>query len=360
MTQILSKKYKRFVYYVEIVALLLLLAVIYNFIPINDGKKTFYLSSSEPEAVIAQIKAKGYEVTALDKFMLKLIEVPKEGWYTVDPKAHGRFLFFEFMYRQKSKKLMDIVIYPGETKEEMLERLSNDMKLDKIKLKQHYLAKAKYKEGDIISGRYTIARNADENETLDYLFYQTAKKIKTLKDLYRKDNISPDEWKLIYKIASIIQKESNSAKEMPLISAVIYNRMEKNMRLQMDATLNYGPYSHTIVTSERIKNDMTHYNTYKYKGLPPAPLSNFSIDALKAAIKPANKNYLYFMLTPNGNHNFTVTYEEHLSNIRAFRHYQKQKKLGIKTTYPTKKKEQKKSVSEEEFNATFAVTPAHY
>ncbi len=255
---------------------------------------------------------------------------------------------------------MDIVIYPAETKEEMLERLSNDMKLDKIKLKQYYLAKAKYKEGDIISGRYTIARNADENETLDYLFYQTAKKIKTLKDLYRKDNISPDEWKLIYKVASIIQKESNSPREMPLISSVIYNRIEKNMKLQMDSTLNYGPYAHTVITPERIKSDTSRYNTYKYKGLPPHPLSTVTAAALEAAILPAETNYLFFMLTPTGEHSFASTYEEHLANIRAFRQYQKQKKLGIKTTYTVKKKEQKDAASEEEFNATFAVTPAHY
>ena len=338
MIPLIAKKYKRFVRYVEIFVLLLLLAVIYNYIPINDGKKTFYLSSNEPETIIAQIKAKGYEITMLDKLMLKLVEMPKEGWYTVDPKAHGRYMFFEHFYRQKSKKLMNIVVFAGETKEEMIQRLSNDMKLDKEKLKEYYLTKAKYKEGDILAGRYTVAREADESETLDYLFDQSAKRVEAIKQSFGNYSPASDQWEVIYKIASIIQKESNSPKEMPLISAVIYNRIGKNMRLQMDATLNYGPYSHTIVTPERIKEDKTRYNTYKHKGLPPAPLSTFSIDALKAAIKPTNKDYLYFMLTPNGDHNFTSSYKAHLKNIRTFRSYQKKRLYDKKKAKPLSSK----------------------
>ncbi len=112
---------------------------------------------------------------------------------------------------------------------------------------------------------------------------------------------------------------------MPLISSVIYNRLEKGMKLQMDGTLNYGKYSHTVVTPERIKSDESPYNTYKYKGLPPHPLGTVSLAALKASIKPAESNYIFFMLNPNGTHNFTATYKEHLKNIRAFRVYQEKK-----------------------------------
>jgi UPF0755 protein len=120
-------------------------------------------------------------------------------------------------------------------------------------------------------------------------------------------------------MASIIQKESNSVKEMPLISSVIYNRLEKNMRLQMDGTLNYGKYAHTIVTPERIRTDESLYNTYKHKGLPPAPLSTVSIEALESAYSPKSSDYLFFMLNKDGSHNFAATYAEHLVNIRAFR-----------------------------------------
>jgi UPF0755 protein len=112
---------------------------------------------------------------------------------------------------------------------------------------------------------------------------------------------------------------------MPLISSVIYNRLEKGMKLQMDGTLNYGPYAHTIVTPERIRNDTSEYNTYKHRGLPPHPLSTVTLDALKATMKPASSDYLFFMLNENGTHNFAASYDTHLENIRAFRAYQEAK-----------------------------------
>jgi UPF0755 protein len=99
------------------------------------------------------------------------------------------------------------------------------------------------------------------------------------------------------------------------------------MKLQMDSTLNYGCYTHVIVTPNRIKSDHTYFNTYKYKGLPPYPLGTVTIEALEAAMMPKESRYLFFMLTPGGEHDFSVTYEEHLKKIRIFRAYQKKKKI---------------------------------
>ncbi|RUM73676.1 MAG: hypothetical protein DSZ10_02880 [Sulfurovum sp.] len=325
MKQLIAKKYKRFVIYVEIFLVLTSIVLVYNFIPINGGKTTFYLSTTEPQKIIAKLKEEGYAITPIDKYVLQLIHTPEKGWYTLDPDAYyGRFLFFEHMYKHKSRRLMDVVVFAGETKEELLHRLGNDMKLNKEKLHTRYLSKAKYEEGDILAGRYTVAREADENETIDYLFDQSTEKIAALQKELLRHEPTPQAWGKILKTASVIQKESNSVKEMPLISAVIHNRLRKKMRLQMDATLNYGPYSHTVVTPERIKEDQSLYNTYKHRGLPPAPLSTVTLEALKAAIKPAKENYLFFMLTPTGEHNFTASYKAHLSNIRKFRAYQKE------------------------------------
>jgi UPF0755 protein len=106
---------------------------------------------------------------------------------------------------------------------------------------------------------------------------------------------------------------------MALISSVIHNRLKKNMMLQLDATLNYGKYSHQIVTPSRIKSDKSHYNTYLHKGLPPHPIGSATKEAIIAAIKPADTNYLYFMLNPKGKHDFSATYSMHLANIRHYR-----------------------------------------
>jgi len=103
---------------------------------------------------------------------------------------------------------------------------------------------------------------------------------------------------------------------MPLVSSVIYNRLSKGMALQMDGTLNYGVYSHIKVTPERIQNDSSRFNTYKYKGLPPSPIGAVSFDALKAAMKPAKTEYLYFMKNAQGKHDFTQSFDAHRQNVK--------------------------------------------
>ena len=343
MKKILSDKYRHLVLYFEIFMLLLLIPLTYNLIPVNEGTKTFYIPSSNIDDVVKTLKSNGYEVTWMDKLMLRLRRTPDEGWYTVEPSEHGRFLFFQHLYTQKTNELMDVVVYAGETKNELTARLANDMKLDQEKLLSAYKMLAYFHEADILAQSYTIARQADENATMQYIFLDSRRQLKKFVKEHFKHKPELMELKIVHVIASIIQKESNYIEEMPLISSVIYNRLEKGMRLQMDGTLNYGPYAHTIVTPERIKNDESQYNTYKHKGLPPNPLSTVTLDALKASMKPASSDYIFFMLNKTGAHNFTATYDEHLENIRAFRAYQNEKKKKEQEANNTYSKSQNKS-----------------
>ena len=103
---------------------------------------------------------------------------------------------------------------------------------------------------------------------------------------------------------------------MPLVASVIYNRLNKGMRLQMDGTLNYGIYSHDVITAERIRSDMSEFNTYLNDGIPPSPVCSVSISAIKAAINPAKSDYLYFVLDKKvKKHIFSKTLSEHNQNI---------------------------------------------
>ena len=129
-------------------------------------------------------------------------------------------------------------------------------------------------------------------------------------------NYNKRKWFRYVTIASIIQKESANVKEMPLVSSVIYNRIKRGMKLQMDGTLNYGKYSHIKITPKRIRHDKSTYNTYIHKGIPKYPVCNVSFDAIKAAIFPAKTSYLYFMKSKRGTHDFACNYSTHLRNIR--------------------------------------------
>ncbi|MCL5291351.1 MAG: endolytic transglycosylase MltG [Actinobacteria bacterium] len=114
-------------------------------------------------------------------------------------------------------------------------------------------------------------------------------------------------------IASLVEREARIAEERPLISAVIGNRLEKGMLLQIDATVQYA--------LPRWKKELTYkdleiespYNTYKHPGLPPGAIGAPGLDSIKAAANPANVDYLYYVvIDQSGRHFFTSNYNEFL------------------------------------------------
>lgn len=107
-------------------------------------------------------------------------------------------------------------------------------------------------------------------------------------------------------LASMIERESKLDKERPLVSSVIYNRLAKNMLLEIDATIEYVlPGNRFRLTYRDLRTD-SPYNTYRRRGLPPGPISNPGLASLKAAASPADTNYLYYVLTgKDGSHTFT-------------------------------------------------------
>jgi peptidoglycan lytic transglycosylase G len=114
-------------------------------------------------------------------------------------------------------------------------------------------------------------------------------------------------------VASLIEKEASIAKERPLISAVIRNRLKESMTLGIDATVRYAVDKWTgPLTTEDLEVD-SPYNTRVVKGLPPTPICSPGLDALRAALEPADVDYLYYVLKDtDGNHFFTADYEEFL------------------------------------------------
>ena len=116
-------------------------------------------------------------------------------------------------------------------------------------------------------------------------------------------------------LASIIQKETFVKEEMPLISAVYHNRLKRGMRLQADPTVIYAIKlkcgTEKLVLSRKDLAVDSPYNTYRHKGLPPGPICNPGLDAIKAAVNPAPVDYLYFVAKGDGTHHFSRTLIEH-------------------------------------------------
>ena len=130
-------------------------------------------------------------------------------------------------------------------------------------------------------------------------------------------------------IASIIEKETHLDKERPLVSAVIYNRLQRHMPLQMDPTVIYGIWATKGSFSGNLhKQDMdrdTPWNTYTRRGLPPTPICNPGKASIEAAANPADVDYLYFVANGTGGHAFASTMAQHEANVlRWIRIYHEQ------------------------------------
>ena len=121
-------------------------------------------------------------------------------------------------------------------------------------------------------------------------------------------------------VASLIEKETALPAEKPLISSVIVNRLSKHMRLQIDPTVMYGAYhnfNHPITKTELTTK--TPYNTYMMDGLPPTPICMPSESSILAALHPATTDYLYYVASGKGGHNFSATYGQHVRQVDVYR-----------------------------------------
>ena len=115
-------------------------------------------------------------------------------------------------------------------------------------------------------------------------------------------------------LASIIQGEAMYADEMNKISSVYHNRLEKDMLLQADPTIQYilpQKKKKILVVDTKIDNP---YNTYINKGLPPGPINNPGLDSMIAAANPLKTDYLYFVADNKGRHIFNTTFKDHLKS----------------------------------------------
>lgn len=124
-------------------------------------------------------------------------------------------------------------------------------------------------------------------------------------------------------IASLIERESYNDQERGTISGVIYNRLNKPMPLQIDATVIYGKGEGKEHMTRVLYADLEEdnpYNTYKNQGLPPGPIASPGKNSIHAALYPEDHNYLFYVLSENHDgHVFAETYEEHLANERAYK-----------------------------------------
>jgi UPF0755 protein len=215
---------------------------------------------------------------------------------------------------------------------------------------------AKSVEGFLSPSTYTIRPNTDESTLIREMvtrFRSTYNR--TFGEPTRIPGLHQSE---ILTLASMIEKEAVVPEERPIIASVFYNRLRMKMPLQSDPTAIYGVRAFAgKITKRDILRD-TPYNTYRIKGLPPGPIGNPSIDAIKAVLHPAQTHYLYFVARMDGTHQFSTTLEEHNQAVQKYLKGQEQPEILSETSGPEIRTDRPSLFSAEEMGGDALFVPS--
>lgn len=181
-------------------------------------------------------------------------------------------------------------------------------------------------EGYLFPDTYRVPIDADAEHLIDLLLRTFDRRVSLeLRNAFVANGLTLHE---AVTLASIVERETPLASERPLVAAVFYNRLAQTMRLEADPTVQYAVGYHSP-TQSWWKSPLTRadlqvdspYNTYRYEGLPPAPIANPGLASIEAVAFPAVSDDLYFVADCNaaGAHLFSQTYAQHLVNVERCR-----------------------------------------
>lgn len=173
-------------------------------------------------------------------------------------------------------------------------------------------------EGYYFPKSYLINKNTSPVSVTQLMVNEFNKETKDIKKTKATKIINQD---TALKVASIIQREAAGKGDMRLISGIIWNRIFKGMKLQIDSTLQYVKGNETDWWPQITSNDKnlkSPYNTYLHVDLPPTPISNPGLAAIEAAYNPLATNCLFYLHDKNGVIHCSATYAQHLKNISRY------------------------------------------
>ena len=174
-----------------------------------------------------------------------------------------------------------------------------------------FLSKAKPKEGYLFPDTYIFPITYSVDDVITRMTGTLHTKMDPLRDEIIKSKYTLPQ---VVIMASILEREARTSETMKMISGILWKRFDRGMALQVDAPFAYLLNRGTSeITVDDLKMD-SPYNTYRYKGLPPTPISNPGVNALTAAVHPTESKYLFYLSDRDGNMHYTVTFDEHKKN----------------------------------------------
>lgn len=218
--------------------------------------------------------------------------------------------------------LMWVNVYFCPRKEQVGEILAKSLDWDSEKLNRwnNLFKNTDYYEGVFSPDTYLIPSDESVEQVATRFINRFNENFAPLENKFLEKNIK---WTTGLKIASLIAREAAGKEDAKLISGVIWNRLDQDMRLQIDATMQYtlgknenGSWWGSISLEE--KQSDSPYNSYKNKGLPPTPICSPNIDFLEASLNPEETDCLFYLHDQNRKIYCAKTYEEHLQNIDKY------------------------------------------
>ena len=215
-----------------------------------------------------------------------------------------------------------IVIYPGERKEEVAENIGNILDWNDTEREQFLSLVTQtlpgVGEGMYFPDRYLTHKDASPEEVAAMINEQFSKEVLTR---YPEEVATQVSLAQALVIASLLEREAYDFTDMREISGIIWNRLFIDMGLQLDATLQYakadgagGVWWPAPVPDDKYFD--SPFNTYENSGLPPAPISNPSLDAILAALNPIETDCLFYFHDSNSRFHCSETYEGHVQKLR--------------------------------------------
>lgn len=300
----------------------------------NEEKKVVISQGQSLDEIVSKLEA---ENIISNSFLLKLAVKITGNENRIISKTYifkngmSNLMLIELLTDKSGSIVVRITIPPGYnlkqisslaqkklslSKELFLKEASNDSLINILGLK----SKVKNLEGFLFPETYDVSPDISEKKLVQLLFDEFQKKVAGNDEINSFFKNNPDVLLRTITLASIVEGETRIDEEKPVIAGVYTNRIKKGMRLEADPTVQYilpdGPKSRLLFEDLKIKSP---YNTYLNKGLPPGPINNPGLSAIKAALFPAEHNYLFFVATGEGGHKFTENFQQHQQAVKEYR-----------------------------------------
>jgi UPF0755 protein len=310
-----------------IVILLLAIALLGGFLlwenglsPANSANKEFFaftiekpglkdIASRLAEAGIIKDKVIFFLYTRLFRYENKI----QAGNFSLSPSMTGREIAQSLTHGSFDIK---VLIPEGKRATEIAQTLKEKIST----YTQSWILELVSNEGYLFPETYSISKDASIESIIKQMrdtFEQNFAKIDTTNSKLTKPQIVI--------LASVIEREAITNAEKPIIAGILMNRLNAGIPLQVDATIQYAKGKNLAngkwwepVTIEEYKSVISDYNTYLHAGLPPGPISNPGLEALRAAAAPTDTDYLFYLHDKNGQIHYAKTVSEHGANIEKY------------------------------------------